>query len=168
MDVIYNKNADLDEENNFSIYLTASNENDGVIFKNKEEYLISGLEIKKQPVDLTKWNEFSTIKKISDRINKAKKDKENEIKHGQILVYLPSFNNFEEDTLIAEGPPKKIYKYINAETKNIDMIEFPDYKKWYETKGAVWNSSRNKNAYKYMFEKYNNKETSRNIIKKKK
>ena len=47
------------------------------------------------------------------------------------------------------------------------MIEFPDYKKWYETKGAVWNSSRNKNAYKYMFEKYNNKETSRNIIKKK-
>ena len=79
MDVIYNKNADLDEENNFSIDLTANNEIDGMFFKNKEEYLISGLEIKKQSVDLTKWNEFSTIKKNSDRINKAKEDKENEI-----------------------------------------------------------------------------------------
>ena len=79
MDVIYNKNADLDEENNFSIDLTANNEIDGMFFKNKEEYLISGLEIKKQSVDLTKWNEFSTIKKNSNRINKAKEDKENEI-----------------------------------------------------------------------------------------
>ena len=108
MDVIYYKNADLDEEKNFSIDLTANNEIDGMFFKNEEEYLISGLEIKNQPVDLTKWNEFSTIKKISDRINKAKKDKENEIKHGQILVYLPNFNNFEEDTLIAEDPKKII------------------------------------------------------------
>ena len=108
MDVIYNKNADLDEEKKFSIDLTANNEIDGMFFKNKEEYLTSGLEIKKQPADLTKWNEFSTIKKISDRINKAKKDKENEIKHGQILVYLPNFNNFEEDMLIAEDPKKII------------------------------------------------------------
>ena len=46
-----------------------------MFFKNKEEYLISGLEIKQQPVDLTKWNEFSTIKKISDRINKVEEDK---------------------------------------------------------------------------------------------
>ena len=54
MDVIYNKNADLEEKDNFSIDLTVNTEIDGMFFKNKEEYLISGLEMKKQPVDLTK------------------------------------------------------------------------------------------------------------------
>ena len=87
-------------------------------------------------------NEFSTIKKISDRIKKGKKDKENKVKHGQVLVYLPNFNNFEEDTLIGKDPPKKIYKYINDETKKNYTIEFPNYKKWYETNGAIWNSTR--------------------------
>ena len=87
MDVIYSKNGNHNEENNFSIDLTANNEIDGMFFNNKEEYLISELEIKKQPVDLTKWNESSTIKKILDRFNKAKKNKENEIKHGQIPVF---------------------------------------------------------------------------------
>ena len=77
-----------------------------------------GLEIKKQLVDLTKWNEFSSIKKISDRINKAKEEKENEIRHSQLPVCLPNFNNFEEGTLMAEDPPtskkkKYIYIYIN-------------------------------------------------------
>ena len=47
MDVIYNKNADLNEKDNFSIDLTATNQIDGMFFKNKEEYLISGLEMKK-------------------------------------------------------------------------------------------------------------------------
>ena len=37
--------------------------------------------------------------------------------------------------------------------KKIDTIEFTDYKKWYETKGAIWNSTRNKDAYIYMTEK---------------
>ena len=52
---------------------------------------------------------------------------------------------------------------MNVETNKIDTIEFPDYKKWYETKGAIWNSTRNKNAYRYTFVKYN--EASRKIIK---
>ena len=133
MVVIYNKNADLDEENNFSI--------------------------------------DSSIKKISDRINKAKEEKENEIRHSQ----LPNFNNFEEGTLMAEDPPPQpskkkiyiyIYKYLNVETQKIDRIEFLDYKKWYETKGAIWNSTQNKNTYRYMFENYNDREATRKIIKK--
>ena len=108
MDVIYNKNADLNETDNFSIDLTATNQIDGMFFKNKEEYLISGLEMKKNNL-LTLQNgiNFPPFKKISDKNNKAKKDKENEVKHSQILVYLPYFNNFEEDTLIAEDPPEK-------------------------------------------------------------
>ena len=75
MDVIYNKNADLNEENNFSVDLTANNEIDEMFLKNKEEYLISGLEIKKQPVDLTKWNEFSTTKKFKIELTKQKRQR---------------------------------------------------------------------------------------------
>ena len=80
-------------------------------------------------MDLTKWNEVTIIKKISDRINKAKKDGENKVKHGQILVYLPNFYDFETNTLIAVEPSIKVYKYINVEMKKIDQIEFPNYKK---------------------------------------
>ena len=42
-------------------------------FLDKGEYIISGLEIKPKEVDFTKWNEFTIIKQLSDRINKAKK-----------------------------------------------------------------------------------------------
>ena len=52
MDVIYNKNADHNEENNFSIDLTANSAIDGMFFKTEEEYLISELDIKKQPADV--------------------------------------------------------------------------------------------------------------------
>ena len=107
MDVIYNKNPDLDEENNFVIDLTANNEIDGMFFKKMKRIFNIRIRDQKKPVDPKKLNEFATIKKFSDRIKKAKNDKENKIKHGQILVYLPNFNNLEEDSLIAKDPPKK-------------------------------------------------------------
>ena len=56
----------LYEENNFSIDLTADNNIDGNFFKNKDEYVMSGLKVKPKEVDLTKWNEVTIIKKISD------------------------------------------------------------------------------------------------------
>ena len=142
MDVIYKKNADLDNENNFGINLIAKEITDGLYLKSKDEYLRSGLKIKGKPVDLTKLDYFDTIKKIADRIKKAKRDRENEVNHGQLYVYLPNFNNFNEDILIANNPPKKVYKYIDVDTKKIDAIEFPDYKKWYEDGNEVWKSTK--------------------------
>ena len=75
MDVIYYKNADLDEEKNFSIDLTANNEIDGMFFKNEEEYLISGLEIKNQPVDLQNGMNFQPLKRFQIELTKQKKTK---------------------------------------------------------------------------------------------
>ena len=134
--------------------------------KNKDEYLISGLKIKRKPVDLTKLDDFDTIKKISDRTKKAKRDKENEVNHSQIYVYLPNFNNFDEDILIANNPPKKVYKYIHVDAKKIDTIEFPDYKKWYEDGNAVWKSNRHKDAYTHKFLKFNQSLSLRKIVEK--
>ena len=102
---------DLDDENNFLVDLAPKNEVGGNYFKGKKEYMISGLEIKPEVVDFTKWRDFSIVKQILDRLNKAKKDKENEINHGQIQVYLPNVDDFDSDILVANDPPKKIYKY---------------------------------------------------------
>ena len=164
MDLIYKKEANLDEENNLSIDLLADHNIEGNFFKKKkDENVISGLKIKLKEVDLTTWSNFSTIEKISDRINKAKRDNEKKVHHGQILVYLPNFHRFEEDTLIAAEPPKKNYKYINAETKKINSIKFPDYKKWYET--LTWYSTCHKNAFKIVFKKIDNSQVLMRIYK---
>ena len=37
-------------------------------------------------------------------------------------------------------PDNKTYKYYNVETNIMDVINFPDFKKWYEKNKAVWNS----------------------------
>ena len=73
MDVIYKKDADLDNENNFVINLTGKNITDGLYLKNKDKYLISGLKNKRKPLDITKLDHFDTIIQISERIKKSKK-----------------------------------------------------------------------------------------------
>ena len=88
-------------------------------FNKGEEYLISGLELITQEVDLTQWKEFAQLKIISDRINEAKTKNENDIKCGEILAYLPKFYNFKDIILVSPKPPTKTYKYINLETKKL-------------------------------------------------
>ena len=73
MDVIYKKDANLDNENNLVINLTGTNITDGLYLKNKDKYLISGLKNKRKPLDITKLDHFDTIIQISDRIKKSKK-----------------------------------------------------------------------------------------------
>ena len=43
-------------------------------------------------------------------------------------------------------PDNKTYKYYNVETKKMDVINFPDYKKWYKENKAFWNSDAYGNA----------------------
>ena len=73
MEFIYKKETDLDDQNNFLVDLAPKNEVAGNFFKSKEEFLISGIEIKPEVVNFTKWSNFSIIKQISGRLNKAKK-----------------------------------------------------------------------------------------------
>ena len=114
MEFFYKKEADLDKENNFTIDISNNNNIDGQHFNAGEKYVILGLELVPQEADLTRWIEFALLKKNSDRINEAEKKKENQIKHGQILVYLQNFYNFTPDLLLAQEPPYKIHKYIKT------------------------------------------------------
>ena len=119
MKFFYRKEVDLDEENNFTLDISKNNNVVGQHFKSGEEYVITNLELVPKEVDLTKWENFEKVKKISDRINKTKEKKENNIKHGQILVSLPNFYDFKDDLLLTGPMPKKIYKYINFKTKKL-------------------------------------------------
>ena len=53
LDFIYKKESDLDKENNFAINFSGKNRFNKNQFNKGEEYLISGLELIPQEVDLT-------------------------------------------------------------------------------------------------------------------
>ena len=88
-----------------------------------------------------------------DLINDAKKKKKkketgkNEIKHGKFHTQLLNFKHFDDDHLVNFIPPEeKYYIYYDTDTKEIDEIKFPDYKKWYKEGRVVWKSHAYRNA----------------------
>ena len=92
-------------------------------------------------------NEYKEVKKVSDLINKIKADQKRSITHGEIYTKLPNFTSFEHDILTClTHPDNKTYEHYNVETKKMDVINFPDYKKWYKENTAVWNSRTYGNA----------------------
>ena len=108
-------------------------------FKGNDEWLVSRLELKIKLFDIAQLKEYQILKKVSDIINKAKNNKENIAKHGQIIVDLPNYLHFYDDILVCtDNLPKKVYKYLNNDTKIIDTIEFSDYKSWYKQNNVVW------------------------------
>ena len=54
MEFIYKNEADLNEENNFTINISNDNNINGQHFNAGEEYVISGLELVPQEVELTR------------------------------------------------------------------------------------------------------------------
>ena len=136
MDIIYKNETKFDEDNNFSIDLTSSNEIQNTIFRERDAWLVSsfGLKVKK----IEDSNEYKEVKKVSDLINKIKADQKSNITHGTIHTKLPNFTSFDHDDLICITlPNNKTYKYHNVEAKKMDVINFPDYKKWYKENKAV-------------------------------
>ena len=77
MEFFYRKKTNLNEENNFTHNISKDNNVEGQHFID-----ISNLELILTDVDLTKWDDFDRIKKISQRINKAKNNGENKMKIG--------------------------------------------------------------------------------------
>ena len=133
MEFFYRKEV-VPDEKNIKINISKDNNTEGQRFNAREEYVISNLKLIPTEEYLMKWGDFDKIKKISNRINEAKEKKENEIKLGQILVYLSNFYDFKNDLLLPKRPmPKKLYKYINLKTKKSDQIEFTDYQRGYES-----------------------------------
>ena len=113
-----------------------------MVFKERDEWLATGLKLKFEETD-----EYKEVKKVSDLINKIKADHKNNITHGTIHTKLPNFTSFNHDNLICKNlPNNKTYEYYNVETRKMDVINFPDYKKWYKENQVVWNSRDYDNA----------------------
>ena len=74
MGIVFKNKTNFDEDDNLSIDLTSNNYVQDMVFKGKEEWLISGLELKIETIE-TKA-EYSAIKKVSDLINSIKESKE--------------------------------------------------------------------------------------------
>ena len=89
-------------------------------FKDNDEWLVSGLKLKIKPFDIELLKEYRILKKVSDMINKAKNNKENIEKHGQIIVDLPNYlHNYNYILFCTNNPPKKVYKYLSTDTKKL-------------------------------------------------
>ena len=74
MELICYNELDLDDENNFTMHIGKDNAVESQKFINGDEYLISGLDLKRKAVvDCTKWKDYDKIKAIFDSINSAKK-----------------------------------------------------------------------------------------------
>ena len=73
MDIIYNKVTNFEEDNNFSIDLTTNNEIQNMFFKEREEWLVTGLKLKTKKFENS--DEYKEIERVSDLINKIKNEK---------------------------------------------------------------------------------------------
>ena len=128
MDIIYKNETKFDEDNNFSIDLTSNNEIQNMIFRERDAWLVSSLSLKVKKFEDS--DEYKEVKKVFDLINKIKADQKISIKHGDIHTKLPNFTSFDHDNLkCLTLPDNKAYEYYNVETKKMDVINFPDYKK---------------------------------------
>ena len=88
MELFYRKETNLDDENNFTLDTSKDNNVEGQHFIGGDEYVIPNLGLILTEVDIRKWDDFDRIKKISERINKAKKNDENKMEIELILMKL--------------------------------------------------------------------------------
>ena len=102
-----------------------------MVFKEHDEWLATGLKLRFKKFGET--DEYEEVEKVSDLINKIKADQKNNITHGEIHTKLPNFTSLDHDTLTwLTLPDNKTYEYYNVERKKMDVINFPDLKKWYK------------------------------------
>ena len=131
MDIIYKNETKLDEDNNFSMDLISNNEIQNMIFREYDVWLVSSLGLKVKKFEDS--DEYKEVKKVSDLINKIKADQKNNIAHGSIHTKLSNFTSFDHNDLVCYNLlDNRTFEYYNVETKKMDVINFPDYKKWYK------------------------------------
>ena len=139
MNIIYKYETKFDDDHKFSIDFSSNNEIQNMVFKERDESLATGLKLKFKKFEET--DKYKEVKKVSDLINKIKADQKNNITHSEIHTKLLNFTSFDHNSLTCLTlPGNKTYEYYNLETKKMDAINFPDYKKWYKENKAIWNS----------------------------
>ena len=82
MDISYKYETKFDDDHKFSIDFSSNNEIQNMVFKERDEWLATGLKLRFKKFEET--YEYKKIKKVSDLINKIKADQKNNITHGEI------------------------------------------------------------------------------------
>ena len=109
-----------------------------MVFKERDQWLATGLKLRCKKFE--EIDEYKEVKKVSDLIIKIKADQRSNITHGEIHTKLTNFTSFDHDILTCLTlSDNKTSEYYNVEIKKMDIINFPDYKKWYKENKAVWN-----------------------------
>ena len=73
MDFIYQKESNLDKENNSTIEISEKNSVEKEKFIGGDEYLLSSLGIKLKDEDITKWTDYQKFETLSNFINTTEK-----------------------------------------------------------------------------------------------
>ena len=114
--IIYKYETKFDDDHKFSIDLSTNNGIQNMVFKERDEWLATGLKSRFKKFEET--DEYKEVKKVSHLINNIKADQKNNITHGEIHTKLPNFTSFDHDALTCLTlPGNKTYEYYNVETK---------------------------------------------------
>ena len=73
LEFIYQKEANLDNENNFTIAISEKNSIEKEEFISGEKYLLPSLERRLKDKDITKWPDYEKINILSEMIDATKK-----------------------------------------------------------------------------------------------
>ena len=73
MEFIYQKQSNLDKENNFTIEISEKNSVEKEKFIGRNEYLISSLDQKLKVEDITKWPDYDKFEVLSKLSTRSKK-----------------------------------------------------------------------------------------------
>ena len=140
LEFIYQKEANVDNENNFTIFISEKNSVEKEIFICGERCLLCSLDYKVESEDITKWSDYDKVKDLSDLISAAttKKSRTDLI----FIVKLPSSLSFENKVLtLSKRPKRKICRYINTDTKIINSISFQNFQKLLLEQNLAWSNN---------------------------
>ena len=147
MDFIYQKESNLDKENNSTIEISEKNSVEKEKFIGGDEYLLSSLGIKLKDEDITKWTDYQKFETLSNFINTTEKKYLSNIDL-TMVVKLPISISFGNKILKLMNEPEKLtHRYINKETKIIDSIAFENFQKLFTENGMTWRNESNEFIY---------------------
>ena len=114
LEFIYQKEVNLDNENNFTVNISEKNKVEKEKFTDGDKYLLLSLDLKIKADEITKLKDYNKIKALSDLINKTKKNSNIDL---TIVLKLPNHISFANRILtLIKDMEKTTYKYINTDT----------------------------------------------------
>ena len=108
---------------------------------------MSSLDLKLKDEDIRKWDDHKKIETLSNLINATKKKNLSNIDL-TMVVKLPNSISFEKRILkLMKEPEKVTYRFINRDTKKIDLIMFQNFQKLFLENDMTWINKNNEFIY---------------------